>query len=148
MTAARHIMLLSVAALCIACDNPVRPTTPSQPPASSISTSSPPQSPFVVPPLTGPSTSYLYSGQLDHPVNHYTLTSKFVLYENGAFSLQYLSLGGQYTGAYQRDNSRITFRFAGGGDASGTITSDVLEVRFSLNMQMSDFDNAVYTRAP
>jgi hypothetical protein len=101
--------------------------------------------PLVVPPLNGPSKTYVFSGQLDYPVSHFTETSKYVLYDNGAFQLQYLN--GQLTGAYERENDRISFRFAGGGDANGTLNSGALEVRYSERMQHSDFENAVYKRS-
>ena len=101
--------------------------------------------PLVVPPLIGPSTTYVFSGPLDYRVSHFTETSKYVLYDNGAFQLQYLI--GTLTGAYERENDRISFRFAAGGDAKGTLKSDVLEVRYSERMQHSDFENAAYKRS-
>ena len=103
--------------------------------------------PLVVPPLSGPANTYEFSRQLEYPVSHFTLTSKYVLYENGAFALQYASPAGELPGAYLFENGRLSFRFAGGGDASGTLSGDVLEIRYSERMQHSDFENAAYKRS-
>jgi hypothetical protein len=84
----------------------------------------------------------MFSGQLEYRVSHFTEASSYVLYENGAFVLQYPT--GVLAGAYRRENSRISFRFAGGGDAEGTLVGDVLEIRYSERMQHSDFENAAY----
>jgi hypothetical protein len=140
---------IAVFALSIACSNANRPTAPSQVPTPLTPTSPPPPivQPLVVPPLSGPANNYVFSRQLEYPVSHFTLTSKYVLYENGAFSLQYVSPAGELVGAYLLDNGQISFRFSGGGDASGTLSGDVLEVRYSERMQHSDFENAVYKRS-
>ena len=124
---------------------------PSPPATPSASTSPPPPvfEPRVFPPLTGPSNTYVFSGELEYRVSHFTETSQYVLYDNGAFSLQYLTLGGGLAaGAYLLQDGRIGFAFSGAGDASGTLNGDVLEVRYSERMQHSDFENAVYKRSP
>ena len=114
----------------------------------SASTSPPPPffDPRVFPPLSGPSNTYVFSGELERPVTHYTAASQYVLYENGAFSFQYLTLGAKMVGAYLLQDGRISFVFSGGGDASGTLNGDVLEI-VSDRMVQSDFENAVYKRA-
>jgi hypothetical protein len=80
-----------------------------------------------------------------------------VLYNNGAFSLRYESLGEwAYTGSYQREDERIIFDFGGGGahgpddqpDVIATVNGDLLEVRYSFGMRVgADFENAVYRRS-
>ena len=77
------------------------------------------------------------------------MTSRYVLYENGAFALQYVSLAGQYTGSYRQEDGSIYFDFNADRlwDASGTLNDDLLEVRYSDQMQHSDFENAVYIRS-
>ena len=73
-----------------------------------------------------------------------------MLYENGAFSLQYPSFSDPgYLGTYRQENDRITLDFNADGswDASGTLNGDLLEVRYSEMMQHSDFENAVYRRS-
>ena len=107
----------------------------------------PPASP--APPLSGPSTTYRFSGPLDYGVNVFTETSSYVLYDNGAFGLRYESPSGfTYTGSHWREDARIIFDFVSDGkqDAVGTLRGDLLELRYSELMQHSDFDNAVYRR--
>ena len=104
--------------------------------------------PRVFPPLSGPSKTYVFSGQLEYRVSLFTETSKYVLYENGAFSLQYVSPAFELVGAYLLQDGRIGFAFSPSGSASGTLNGDVLEVRYEERMQHSDFENAVYKRSP
>jgi hypothetical protein len=49
----------------------------------------------------------------------------------------------------QSVESGITFRFTADSrwDAIGTLSDDSLEVRYNMIMEMSDFENAVYTRS-
>jgi hypothetical protein len=78
-----------------------------------------------------------------------------VLYNNSAFSLRYESLGeGLYAGSYQQEAGRIIFDFGADGqrsqggqpEAIATLDGDLLKVRYSDQMQHSDFENAVYRR--
>jgi len=104
--------------------------------------------------LSGPSTTYQFVAPLDYPVRSFTPTSKYVLYNNGAFSLRYEALGeGAYIGSYRQEDGRFIFDFGGGGsqlggpDAIGTLNGDLLEVRYSFDMRVgADFENAVYQR--
>ena len=109
----------------------------------------PPPPPAEKPPLTGPATTYLFSGPLSHPVSGYTTASKYVLYDNGAFSLEYEEFATPYLGTYRQENGLIDFDFIAGGssDASGALNGDLLEVRYSDRMLHSDFENAVYRRS-
>jgi hypothetical protein len=61
-------------------------------------------------PLSGPATSYHFSGALSYPIRDYTTASKYVLYDSGAFSLQYASLGGDYVGTYRQRSTLKTAR--------------------------------------
>jgi hypothetical protein len=103
--------------------------------------------------LTGPATSYQYYGPILYPVSSFTVTSRYVLYDNGAFSLEYPSSpagGGKLAGVYQRQGDGISFQFVPGGldgTAKGTLNGDLLEIRYSEIMQHSDFENAVYIRS-
>ena len=139
----------------VACDAQ-RPTAPSPPPSSTPPTAPSPPAPPSGPPLSGPSTTYRFDAPLDYPVRSYTPTSKYLLYNNSAFSLQYEGLPGvAYTGSYRQEDGRIIFDFAadglgsalGGPDATGTLNGDLLEVRYSFEMRVgADFENAVYQR--
>lgn len=79
------------------------PTGPSQPTAFSPT----PQPSTNFPPLSGPSRSFTFDRELSLPVSGYTKESRFVLYDNGAFVLQYLGLAAQYPGGYTEANGVI-----------------------------------------
>src|SRR5262245_4020971 len=140
--------LVGLLVFCVACGGPRSPSAPPTAPT----TPAPPSGP----PLSGPSTTYHFSAPLDRPVRSYTPMSKYVLYNNGAFSLRYEALGeGAYTGSYRQEDGRILFDFAadgvgsklGGPDAIGTLIGDLLEVRYSFEMRVgADFEDAVYQR--
>ena len=132
-------------ALSIACSNADRPTAPGPIPTSSAA-------PIVVyppvfPPRTGPAQTYVFSGPLEYRVSYFTEASQYVLYDNGAFALQYLIRRGELVGAYRVEDGRIIFTITGGEDAIGTLKGDVLEVRYSERMQHSDYENAAYKRS-
>jgi hypothetical protein len=145
--------VLGVVVLSIACESGARlptffpaPSGVVQPPVSPAS----PQPTRPVPPLTGPSTVYEFAGQLSYPVSPFTTASRYVLYETGAFSFHYTMSGRQYAGSYDRDGATVTFYFQTdtNADATGTLTADVLEIRYTLNMTLSDFEDAAYQRSP
>src|SRR5262245_53990291 len=141
--------LVGLLVFCVACDAQ-RPTAPSPPPSST-----PPTAPPSGPPLSGPSTTYHFSAPLDRPVI-YATTTKYMLYNNGAFSLRYDDAPGvAYTGSYRQEDGRILFDFGadgrgsvlGGPDATGTLNGALLEVRYSFEFRVgADFEDAVYQR--
>ena len=154
----RRGTLVGLLAFCVACDaqRPTAPTSLFAPP--SLASPAPPTVPAPAPgpPLTGPSTTYHFSAPLDYPVRGFTSTSRYVLFNNGAFSLRYESLDeGTFTGSYRQEDGRIIFDFGGDGvgsqggqpEAIATIDGDLLLVRYSDMMQHSDFESAVYRRA-
>jgi hypothetical protein len=107
------------------------------------------------PPLSGPSQIFIFDHQLSYSVRDYTQQSRFVLYDNGAFVLQYAicNCGGAYQGRYTEANGVITFEWegwstAGPWGATGTLKGDTLTVQYNLIMAMSDFEDAVYLRTP
>jgi hypothetical protein len=64
--------------------------------------------------LSEPSRTFFFDRELSYPVSDYTKKSRFVLYDNGAFVLQYLSLGeGGYRGGYKDANGVIVFEWEG-----------------------------------
>jgi len=157
---ARFAAGASVALLAIGCSsdpvNPSRPPTTNPPPPTEF----PPPPPRIdFPPLSGPSRTYIFDGELVYPVSDFTRKSRFVLYDNGAFELQYPpnQYGpGLFRGAYQDANGAIMFLFEFQGrsvgtpweDATGTLKSDSLTVQYSEGMQHADFENAVYRLMP
>jgi hypothetical protein len=75
--------------------------------------------------------------------------SRFVLFDDGTFVLDYLTLTGGYTGVYTEHDGTVAFAWNanhGQWTAEGTVTDDSLSVHFNLDMQGSDFVDAVYTR--
>jgi hypothetical protein len=140
--------LVGLLVFCVACGTQRSPSVPPTAPT--------PPAPPSGPPLSGPSTTYHFSAPLDRPVRGFTPTSKYMLYNNGAFSLRYEAFGGEgNTGSYRQEDGRILFDFGadeigsqlGGPDAIATLNGDLLEVRYSFEMRVgADFENAVYQR--
>ena len=100
--------------------------------------------------MSGPSRTFFFDHELSYPVRDYTKKSRFVLYDNGAFVLQFPSLGeGGYRGGYRDANGVITFEWegrstAGSWGATGTLQGDSLRVQYNLIMQLTDFEDSVY----
>jgi len=99
--------------------------------------------------LSGLSRTFAFDHQFTYPLTDYTRQSRFVLYDNGAFALQYVSLGIDYRGGYTESNGVITFQWegwsvAGPWGATGTLKDGSLTVQYNLIMQMTDFEDAVY----
>lgn len=113
----------------------------------------PPQINF--PPLSGPSRTFSFDREVSYSVREYTRNSRVVLYENGAFELQYppSEYGpGLYRGQYRNADGVIMFLFEFQGrsvgspfnDATGTLKGDSLTVQYDWSMRMADFEDAVY----
>jgi len=101
--------------------------------------------------LSGPSRTFTFDRELTYRVSDYTRKSRFVLYDNGAFALQYPSLGGEYRGGYTEANGVITFAWegwstAGPWGATATLKDGSLTVQYNFIMQLTDFEDAVYIR--
>jgi hypothetical protein len=144
--AVRWGALVAVLALAGACADSATPTAPAATPAATPAP--PPISEF--PAVSRPARIYLFAGELSYPVREYTTGSRYVLYEDGTFALQYLR-SGEYRGTYAEANGLITFDWegwstAGQWGANGSLGDDSLTVRYNLVMEMSDFENAVYRR--
>lgn len=143
------VMLVVVFAAC-GSSAPTSPTRTNSPPPL------PPPTPPVrvnFPPLSGPSRTFVFDRDLSYPVRDFTRKSRFVLYGNGAFALQYSGIEYVYRGGYQDANGVLMFLFdssTGRGvhepwdDATGTLEGDSLMIQFEESMQHADFENAVY----
>ena len=106
-------------------------------------------SPSNFPTLSGASRTFAFNHELTYRLTDYTKQSRFVLYDSGAFVLQYMSLGLEYRGAYTESNGVITFQWegwssAGAWGATGTLKDSLLAVEYNPIMQLSDFEDAVY----
>ncbi len=128
---------------------------PTSPSATNPQSSAPPSIPppaKTFPPLTGPSRTFVFDHELSNRVADYTKNSAFVLYDDGAFVLQYRSLnvvGGGYRGGYTEMDGVITFEWegwsvAGPWEATGTLKDGMLTVRYNFIMQLTDFEDAAY----
>ncbi len=100
-----------------------------------------PEPPVVVPPVSPP---------VARPNLTYAGNGLYVLYDDGKFVLQY---GGEYPGRYSRADSVITFNFAaystaGPWQATGALSGDSLDVKYSIVMMLSEFEDGVYVRVP
>jgi hypothetical protein len=139
----RRVSLVAVTLAAVSCSNsaPLTALRPSPlPPPAAVQPAPTPE----IPPTTGPSAVYTFSGPLTYPVRTFTETSSFVLYETGTYQLRYQSPPGTISGAFHRENDLVIFN---GGWAIGTLIGDLLEIRFSDMAQQSDFENAVYRRS-
>jgi hypothetical protein len=139
--------LLGVFVLANACGS-LPPTAPSTT-NPSLSGSAPASPGVTFPPPSGPSRTFVFDHALGYPVRNYTEQSRIVLYDNGAFALQYLSPIGAYRGTYAQSGGTLSFGWEGASAAGvwmagGVITNDSLTVRYNEIMQLSDFEDAVY----
>jgi hypothetical protein len=105
------------------------------------------------PAVVKPARIFAFDRGLVYYVQVYTIGSRFVLYDDGSFALQYSGFpaGGEYRGRYKEVDSNITFEWegsstAGPWGASGSLTANSLTVRYNFVMQLSDFEDAVYRR--
>lgn len=135
-----------------ACADSVTPTGPTTPTATTASPPTPPPG-SGFPGVTRPARIYLFARELSYPVREYTRGSRYVLYDDGTFALQYLQSQGssEYRGTYKDANGLITFGWegwsaAGPWGATGSLNDDSLTVRYNLIMELTDFENAVYLR--
>ena len=139
--------------LSAACGDPVTPT----PPPGPVPRPFVPPPPMVFPAPTGPSRTFVFAREASSRVSEFTRNSRVLLYDNGAFELQYLTIeGGRLRGVYRDAGSFLMILFEGAdrtvetpwNDASATLESDFLTLSFSERMLHSDFENAVYVRIP
>ena len=147
-TAISRGTLVGVVVLSIACgrSTPTAPTATSQ---GHAVPSPPAPPPTNFPALSGLSRTFTFAHELTYHLSDYTKQSRFVLYDNGAFTLQYLSLGIEYRGGYTASNGVVAFQWegwstAGSWGATGTLKDSSLAVQYNLIMGLSDFEDAVY----
>ena len=104
------------------------------------------------PPVSGPARIFNFVSQSSYEVRGYTTRSRYVIYDNGAFGLQYGDNGGfEYRGRYKQVSNTLIFEWegwssAGPWGATGTLRGDTLAVAYNIIMEMTDFENAVYLR--
>ena len=139
----RYGVLIGVLALSAACSNDALPTIP----PSTTAVLVPPAAPVVV-----EAGSYQFSAPLSpSPVSAYTVTSKYVLFDSGAFFLELN--GGAHAGTYRSESGPlagyVTLQFTGSPwEATARVNGDTLEVRYNTSAWGADLEDAVYRRAP
>ena len=149
----RHGGIVVLLVCVVACEK-FTPTFPSEilHPTPSFS-AAPPRTPIAFPPLSGPSRTFVYDHELGYPVSDYTKQSRVVLFDDGAFELEYPTLAGsRYSGEYRATGGALTFLFEfqnrvvseDSSDATGTLQANSLTIEFDASMQASDFDDAAY----
>jgi hypothetical protein len=126
--------------LTIGCSDSGLPTAPTPRPELGPAGSPP----TGIPPLSKPGRVYQSAAPLNYPLQPYTLGSRFVLYDDGTFALDYDATL-QYRGTYTEQDRVITFEFEGWSTATGWLGDRTLTVRYNVEMMLSDFENAVYT---
>ena len=161
-TSMRHLLILLAAAVpfalgCAPQDPPVAPTfSPSRPPPTPPAPPPRPEAALAFPALSRPGEIYVESGEIysiNIPFHGGRPVSRFVLYDDGVFALQFSSYRQgffQYYGKFTRANSRVTFSFDannGSWQAMGTQRGDTLVVAYNTTMQWDDFNDGTYTRA-
>lgn len=150
-TTVRCAAVVLILALYAACSH--SPTSPGQsiPPQVEPRPAPPtPPTPTNFPPLEGPSRTFVFDHELSYGVADYTKKSRFVIYDDGAFNLEYPSVNGAgYRGAYKEENGVIAFEWedssaAAQWSATGTLNGNSLTVQYGVIMQLDDFEDAVY----
>ena len=106
------------------------------------------------PPVSGQARVFNFLSQSSYGISGYTTRSRYVLYDNGAFGLQYSDNGGfEYRGRYTEVSTIITFDWegwsaAGPWGATARLSGDTLTLAYNPIMTMTDFEDAVYLRKP
>lgn len=135
----RFAALTAALILSVGCQDGRMPTSPSR------------VTPAPLPPTTFP--------DVEQPARVFVAAnsarSRYVLYDDGKFVLQYLQPLGlrDFPGTYKQPDGTLTFTFTGDGwsvpgqpDARGVLEGDSLTVSYNIIMQLSDFENGVYVR--
>ena len=131
---------------------PQPPAPPSAPPPTPQP--SPVGSPPPFPAVSNASAIYVGPEHLYDVFKAYhgsSLPTRYVLFSDSTFRLQFASYRFgvvTYAGRYSRTDTAINFSWETGGgppwDAVGTLRGDTLDIRYSINMLMSDFIDGAY----
>jgi hypothetical protein len=140
-------VVLSVLLLSAGCSNSHQPTAPST--VERVLTLPTPIEPACVfAAVTQRGRVYAFShARFPNPAS-YTRCSRFVLYDNGSFELQFGGRG-TYSGTYRILGNVVDFTWdgwsvAGSWGSNATLDDNTLDVRYNTIMMLSDFEDAVY----
>ena len=102
--------------------------------------------------MTRPARVYVGIDSPTYAMHGGPLASRYVLYDDGSFALQYASANYpffEYLGTYTEANSLIKFLDKDAGwEATVSPRVESISVRYPLLMQQSDFLDGVYIRTP
>ena len=102
------------------------------------------------PALTRPGQVYNEVGNVYAWASREALVSRYVLYDDGKFALQFARIGvpiSEYTGAYSVTSDGYAFAFdEPDWIATATVEGDKLFVEYNADASLSDFMDAVYVR--
>ena len=146
------VALVVLASSCADSGTPTQPTTTTGPTASPPAPPPLPPPAFDFPAVSRPARIYPFARALSYPVHEWTSGSRYVLYDDGTFALQYLySQGGEYRGTYTEANGLVTLHWQLNQDVAvpwrpvtATLVADSLTVQYGVGMNMDDFEDAVY----
>ena len=151
-------LALSIAILSAGCSDAARPSPTAPTPTAIAPPRMPPVEPAVAPPfpaVSRPGRVYVATTEPSYAGYHGgTLKSRYVLYDDRAFALQYASprFGNfEYRGTYTESNGEVVFQWegssaAGPWGATGVITEESLTVSYNLIMQHTDFEDGMFVR--
>jgi hypothetical protein len=96
---------------------------------------------------------FAFDRELEYHVAAYTAQSRFVLYDDRRFALQFRGGDSGYAGKYAEKAGTVSLEWdgwsaAGPWGATGTLTGDSLIVRYNTIMLLTDFEDAVYKLKP
>lgn len=148
------VALLVLSSACTELTPPTAPTSTADLTSTLPPTSNPAPGAVPFPAVSRPARIYVAVSSPSYPMHGSPLASRFVLYDDGTFGLQYSSANYpffEYRGTYKEANALITFEWegwstAGPWGATGSVTDDSLTVRYNVIMQLSDFEDGVYIR--
>lgn len=153
------LALGALLALSAGCADSTGPPPPAAAPPLAEPAAPPQPGLRAFPPLSRPGDVYDGNPGIYQAARAYhggTLASRYVLYEDGTFGLQFLSPAfgfHEYAGRYAHRQPGISLGFydgntAGPWFATATLRGDSLAVEYNLVMYLADFLDGVYVRSP
>lgn len=154
---ARCGVLVALTVLAAACGDTRSPIAPAPPPpAAQLTPTDPGPNTFEpsFPSVPESARVYVAASWPYNPIHGSQLASRYVLYDDGSFALQYSSANYpffEYLGRYFGADGDFSFQFdawnlAGPWEAAATVTEETLTVRYNIIMQLADFEDGVYLR--
>jgi hypothetical protein len=140
-------LLAFLVVISVSCSDATLPTGP--PPTATGAVAPSPPAPGPGPTDSSGARVFGFVSSPYPAVQGYTAGSRYVLYRDGAFVLQYPHV--EYRGRYTETEGRINFEWdgwsvAGPWGATGVLSGDSLSVSYNIIMVMSDFEDALYKR--